>query len=206
MVKRGPNLGNVPSLDWRTWGQQKVLTIKAGDRFSDYQQVINVSHSHPESWRFFLMATPLQVPSADLQCGFGLIIGNGLTVGQIQPITGALIDDTSFVYFNWTGILKPPKWTSKALAPIGDDDLPNVRSEIETIPAQSFQIGAIIRLAAPEPTDVSVSIFASVSPNVFGDNRKAFQALDGGWHPPVEPEEAGFSEEDYDDEEEEGPY
>lgn len=215
MVKRGPNLGAVPTLDWRTWGQETVLTIPEGESESNVVQLVNISHPHPESWRFLLSGQWLTAPGIfGLTLQFGCLIGNGLTRMSLQSPAQSVSDNESFAYFRWNTNVNPFRWTTKVRVPdVNDFFTPTTPgyapSFAEVIVGQTIAISAKAFYGAPAPVGgMLVRAAASFAPNVFGDNRKAFKDLDGGWHPAIVPEETGFSDNDYEDdyEDQEGPY
>lgn len=196
-------LGSVHSLDWKTWGQEKILTISPGLTASGYQQIINVSHPHPEAWRFMLRATPINCPSGlgnAFEVAFGLVLGNGMSVLQVQPFGQYPTPDESFCYMYWTGSTpRTPKWTSRVkssdlnsgIVPATPGYLVNVT---EVLVGQSIQIGAEFKYetapaAGAEP--YSVRVQAMIAPNVFGANSPNRHPNASQWRPGITPEETG---------------
>ena len=182
--------GSVATLDWKMWGQQALIQLKGGSgEATEFRQLVQVEHPHPESWRFFLYAQPVNYSTDDLWVDWSLVNGVGLTVNTLDPQINLF---PGFAYMRFQGPVKPPKWLGAVNPPKYDDTFAdNLSQSVDVIVGKSVYISARVRMATTVPYDVSVIVRAAVAPNVFGSNEPRRKPRASQWDPGITPEETG---------------
>lgn len=147
---------------WHMWGSNATiqqLALSPGLLLQGNAQLTQVDYKRPESWRFFFMATLLQIENgspAPLDVFFDLTFGVGRSMVKVP----------SFEHFQFDITAGTPqsKWSSTVLGP------PRIQATADqnvtdTLVAQSIQVEARVRNQATVVSDgFTVEVYSFFGP------------------------------------------
>jgi len=149
---------------WHLWGNVQTVNLQVVGSANPVQntssQLARIKYKRPDSWRFFMKATLLNVTGAVLS-GVNITVAYQVSFGTGRAVT--TLDQ--FVFFEFDPVVGPPifplpqtKWASSAIEPARVGATSAVERRMDVIPADSIQCNAICSLQAGDATAYTATL------------------------------------------------